>query len=204
MRSIVIGPSGSGKAILLQNMILDIYDGCFDKLYIFSPSVHLDHTWQPVKEYIKEKLKIKDDEKEDPVYFDEYDPEALLKIIDTQTKVTNYMKKDGKKKMFQILIIIDDFADNPSFSRSSKLLHALYTRGRHSFISTITATQVLVALSPIIRKNATEIYVYRLRNYKDLELTRGVVSPSPQEDPVRYVSIGYLRTLFVLVYKLNE
>jgi hypothetical protein len=148
MRSIIKGPSGSGKTILLQNMILDIYDGCFDKLYIFSPSVHLDHTWQPVKEYIKEKLKIKDDEKEDPVYFDEYDPEALLKIIDTQTKVTNYMKKDGKKKMFQILIIIDDFADNPSFSRSSKLLHALYTRGRHSFISTITATQVLVALFP--------------------------------------------------------
>ena len=122
-----------------------------------------------MKEYIKENLKIQDDDKEDPVCFDEYDPEALLKIIDTQTKVTNYMKKDGKKKMFQILIIIDDFADNPSFSRSSKLLHALYSRGRHSIISTITATQVLVALSPITRKNATEIYVYRLRNYKDLE-----------------------------------
>jgi hypothetical protein len=71
--------------------------------------------------------------------------------------------------MFQVLIIIDDFADNPQFSRNSKILHALYTRGRHSFISTITATQVLVALSPIIRKNATEIYVYKLRNYKDLE-----------------------------------
>jgi glycosyltransferase involved in cell wall biosynthesis len=204
MRSIVIGPSGSGKTILLQNMILDIYDGCFDKLYIFSPSVHLDHTWQPVKEYITEKLKIKDGEKEDPVYFHEYDPEALLKIIDTQTKVTNYMKKDGKKKMFQILIIIDDFADNPSFSRSSKLSHALYTRGRHSFISTITATQVLVALSPIIRKNATEIYVYRLRNYKDLESLLEELSALAQEDPIRYVSIGYLRTLFVLAYKLNE
>ncbi len=169
MRSIVIGPSGSGKTILLQNMILDIYDGCFDKIYIFSPSVHLDHTWQPVKEYVKNKMKVNDDDKDDPVYYDEYEPDALLKIIDTQTKVTNYMKKEGKKKMFQVLIIIDDFADNPQFSRSSKLLHALYTRGRHSFISTITATQVLVALSPIIRKNATEIYVYRLRNYKDLE-----------------------------------
>jgi len=169
MRSIVIGPSGSGKTILLQNMILDIYDGCFDKIYIFSPSVHLDHTWLPVKEYIKDKMKVNDDDKDDPVYFDEYEPDALLKIIDTQTKVTNYMKKEGKKKMFQVLIIIDDFADNPQFSRNSKILHALYTRGRHSFISTITATQVLVALSPIIRKNATEIYVYKLRNYKDLE-----------------------------------
>ena len=76
------------------------------------------------------------------------------------------MKKEGKKKMFQVLIVIDDFADNPQFSRNSKISHALYTRERHSFISTIT---VLVALSPIIRKNATEIYVYKLRNYKDLE-----------------------------------
>ena len=55
MRSIVLGPSGSGKTILLQNMILDIYiyDGCFDTIYIFSPSVNLDHTWIPVKENIK-------------------------------------------------------------------------------------------------------------------------------------------------------
>ena len=37
MRSIVLGPSGSGKTILLQNMILDIYDGWFFlNLYIFS------------------------------------------------------------------------------------------------------------------------------------------------------------------------
>ena len=79
------------------------------------------------------------------------------------------MKQQKKIKMFNILIIIDDFADNPSFSRNSKLLHGLYTRGRHAFISTITATQVLVALSPVIRKNATELYVYKLRNYRDLE-----------------------------------
>jgi hypothetical protein len=79
------------------------------------------------------------------------------------------MKKQKKTKMFQILIIVDDLADNPDFSRRSRLLHALYTRGRHSFISTITATQVFNALAPIIRKSTTELYVYRLRNYKDLE-----------------------------------
>ena len=69
MRSIVLGPSGSGKTILLQNMILDIYEGCFDKIYVFSPSVNLDHTWLPVKEYIKDKMKMKDDDKEDPSCF---------------------------------------------------------------------------------------------------------------------------------------
>ena len=36
-------------------------------------------------------------------------------------------------------------------------------------ISTITATQKFSAIHPIIRINATELFVYRLRNYKDLE-----------------------------------
>ena len=67
------------------------------------------------------------------------------------------------------MIIIDDFADDPIFTRQSKLLHALYTRGRHNVISTITATQKFNAIHPIIRVNATELYVYRLRNTKDLE-----------------------------------
>ena len=71
--------------------------------------------------------------------------------------------------MYQILVVIDDFADNPSFTRKSPLLHQLYIRGRHSAITTITATQVYKAISPIIRKNLSAIMVFRLRNYADLE-----------------------------------
>ena len=106
---------------------------------------------------------------EEPIYFDHYDPDALANILETQHKITNFLKKRGDKKLFQILIIIDDFADDPIFTRQSKLLHALYTRGRHNMISTITATQKFNAIHPIIRVNATELYVYRLRNTKDLE-----------------------------------
>ena len=36
-------------------------------------------------------------------------------------------------------------------------------------ISTIVATQKFVAIHPIIRTNATELYVYRLRSQKDLD-----------------------------------
>ncbi len=36
-------------------------------------------------------------------------------------------------------------------------------------ISTIVATQKFVAIHPIIRTNAMELYVYRLRNQKDLD-----------------------------------
>ena len=79
------------------------------------------------------------------------------------------MKNKNVKKLYSILIVIDDMADNVQFSRHSKLLHSLYTRGRHSMISTITATQKFNAIHPIIRVNATELYVYRLRNMNDLD-----------------------------------
>ena len=67
------------------------------------------------------------------------------------------MKKQNYKKLYQILVIVDDFADEASFSRHSKLLHSLYTRGRHNSISTITATQAFTALSTLIRRTATEL-----------------------------------------------
>ena len=35
VRTILLGASGSGKGILLQNMIMDIYDKCFERIYIF-------------------------------------------------------------------------------------------------------------------------------------------------------------------------
>ena len=36
-------------------------------------------------------------------------------------------------------------------------------------ISTITATHKFASIHPIIRVNATSLFIYRLRNYKDLE-----------------------------------
>ena len=79
------------------------------------------------------------------------------------------MKQQNYSKIYQILIVIDDFADDPVFSRHSKLLHALFTRGRHSMILTIVSTQKYRAISNIIRVNATNLYVFRLRNAGDLE-----------------------------------
>ena len=67
-----------------------------------------------------------------------------------------------------MLVVIDYFADNPEFSRQSTLLHSLFTRGRHSGISTIVSTQKFTALHPILRVNASELIVFRLRNYSDL------------------------------------
>ena len=77
------------------------------------------------------------------------------------------MKSIGFTTIYQILIIVNDFADDLILSRHSKLLHALFTSGRHNFISTIVYTQKYWAISNIIRINATKLHVFRLRNGGD-------------------------------------
>ena len=164
---IIAGPSGSGKGILLQSMILDIYRGVFERIHIWSPSISVDSNWTPFKKYIQDELKV-DLEKEECM-FDEYIPEELDKVIKRQHKVIEYQKKNDHKKLFSILIIVDDFADSKAFSRNSPLLNQLYVRGRHNAINIITATQKFNALSPIIRVNSRQLFFFRLRNYKEIE-----------------------------------
>ena len=81
MRSMLVGPSGSGKTVLLTNTILDIYKGCFPRIYIWSPSFEVDNTWRPVKDYIRDHIKPNDRE---TCYFDSYDPAELEQVINTQ------------------------------------------------------------------------------------------------------------------------
>ena len=166
MRSMLVAPSGAGKTVLLINMILDIYRDCFSRIYVWSPSINVDSTWKPVKDYIRDHIKPNDREN---IYFDSYEASELEAVIKTQQKVIDYQKEQKHKDLYQILICIDDFADDTNFTRKSTLLHQLYIRGRHYMISTITSTQVWKAISPIVRKNVTHLFVYRLRNYADLE-----------------------------------
>ncbi len=166
--ALVIGLSGSGKTILLQSLITDVYAGSFERVFIFSPSIFVDYSWMPVKDFISKELKLteSDDEK---FYFDSYNEEALQHIIDTQHKIIKYMKEHNYKKMFNIAIILDDLADDTHALRSSKILHQLYIRGRHDYITTITAVQRYYCLAPIIRLNVRMIFIYKLRNQKDLD-----------------------------------
>ena len=92
-RGILLGPSGSGKTTIMTSMILDHYRGCFERIYIWSPSIHLDSAWNPVKEYIRIHLNGEDTEK---VYYDEWDADAMQKVIDEQTKITKACKERGK------------------------------------------------------------------------------------------------------------
>ena len=87
-------------------------------------------------------MKVRIDKEE--IYFNHYSPESLQNIIDTQHKLIDHMKKENYKKLYSIIITVDDFADVPKFSRQNNLLHSLCTRGKHNSVSTTTATQNFV------------------------------------------------------------
>ena len=109
-------------------MILNIYKNCFSRIYIFSPSIDVDMTWEPVKKYIEHEMKIAHTEKE-PLFFENYDASALQNIITTQHKVIDFMKKPkNTTKLYSVLVVVDDFADDPTFSRQRDETRIIYKR----------------------------------------------------------------------------
>jgi hypothetical protein len=165
-RTLIVAPTGSGKTTLIQNLILDIYRNCFEKIYIFSPSIFIDDAFKSIMEYCKNELDQNEDD-ENKYFYDEYDVEALENILETQKQVVKYCKDNNMKKMFQIAVFIDDMADDPRVMRYSKTLDSLYTRGRHVYCSVFISVQKYRVLSNIIRVNATDLYLFALRNMSD-------------------------------------
>ena len=51
-----------------------------------------DDNWNAVKNYIEKEMKQEHSDK-DPMYFDYYDPKDMDRVINTQEKVVQYMKK---------------------------------------------------------------------------------------------------------------
>ena len=164
---IVVGPSGSGKSILLQNMVLDIYRNCFSRIYIFSSSIHVDSVWHPVKEYIEKHLRV--DTKKEKTYFDDFHKEDLEEILELQYKISKYQKDNNFKTLFASLVIVDDFVDQVSFSKHNSLLNSLYIKARHYGVNVVSSSQKFNALSTIIRVNSRQLFFFKMRNYKELQ-----------------------------------
>jgi ABC-type dipeptide/oligopeptide/nickel transport system ATPase component len=161
LRAVIAGPSGSGKTQLIVSMITDLYlknDGSsvFKRIYIWSPSIDADPAWLPVKKFVAEKLHVPHTEK---WTWDHYDPKALDEVIQLQRAVIAAAKERKVRRLFSVLIVVDDFADQPAFTRRNTL---------HAFVSTIFATQKFRALSPLVRTNATALCVVRLRSEQEL------------------------------------
>jgi len=72
---LIVAPSGGGKTVLITSLLLDIFRkksgaSCFQRIYVFSPSLGLDHNWESVKTFQNKVMKVPKDE-DDQLYFRE-------------------------------------------------------------------------------------------------------------------------------------
>ena len=162
---LITAPSFSGKGVLLQNMLVKIYDGCFSAgIHVWSQSINLDDKiWGSVRKYME--AQGWPPEK----YFHEgVDPALLQQIMDEQASVIRYQKHKGHKTLFGQCHVIDDCLDDKKLMRYSRQLEILFTRGRHMGITTIVSNQRYRACMPSARISATDDILFaNIRNAMD-------------------------------------
>ena len=170
LRLLITGPSGSGKTQLVIDLLTRIQAGSYQRIFIFSPSVHVDSVWQVVKDHVYKKMGVDASEK---CFFDTWDVDALREILTTQKALVEYQKREKvSKKLYGIAVVVDDFSDSPAVMSSragGSLLNELLVRGRHSMISTFVLSQKLRAMGSLLRVNAVGLCVFRLRNALELD-----------------------------------
>ena len=105
----------------------------------------------------------------DQAYWEDWDEAALRRIIQQQRKITETSKKLEMKKLYQVLIILDDLADMPQLHKPNGALDTLFIRGRHMQISTWVSSQKLRLISAAVRVNQQFLCCWRLRNQHELD-----------------------------------
>ena len=93
------------------------------------------------------------------------------------------------KKLYQVLVVIDDFADTPQLHKPHGALDTLFIRGRHMQISTWVSSQkdVIEELSALLPKEQ----LYRLYE----QATR---------EPYSFLFVYYLKPRNEMFYKRFE
>ena len=101
----------------MVDFLVRLYKHAFQRVYVFSPSVHIDSAWKPVFKYVEKTLGV--DSEREPWAFDEWDDEKLKEIVSTQAAVIKEQKRQkAGKELYGIAIIVDDFADDPRIMAS--------------------------------------------------------------------------------------
>ena len=172
-RMLIVAPSGAGKTVFLTSLFTDLYvtksgASTFARIYIFSPSIHVDPVWGHLKSFQRNKMKVSKDE-EDELYVQDFAESKLRAIVERQKGVSELAKQRKMKRLYNIAVVLDDVADDPQITRFCRTLHAMFTRHRHIQISTFCSLQSYRSVAAIIRKNATALVVFRLRSVPERE-----------------------------------
>jgi hypothetical protein len=166
VRGIIVAPSGGGKSTLLVSVCVDLYRGVYNRIYVFSPNARQDvsQVWAPVEEYCRQTLR-----QEEPCLYEEFEEDVVRALIAKHQRITQMCRDAKRKELFQALFIVDDFADDERVMRRSASLSLLFTKGRRYGCSVWMSIQKYRVLSTLIRVNASDLLIFKLRSAAELQ-----------------------------------
>ena len=171
VRCIITGPSESGKSYFLSNLILIIINE-YDKIYIYSPSLHQDLYQKLIKcfsNYIPIHIisNILNDEDIDIVIAEVINNRDFQKSnIEIETYDVTADLKFPQDYEDNSIIILDDLNEKEI---NNDRIQAMFKRGRHNNLSIFIISQDYYELpKKTIRANGNVFHLFKPNNYLDV------------------------------------
>ena len=149
-RILMIGASGSGKSVLLQNIVTEerFYNNkkTFNHTFLISPTAGNDDIQQALN--VDEKCIVEDLEDA---------PACLEHIINDQKK--KIKKAGGSHKAPKLLVIFDDVIGSKDFLNTKSFIDC-FIRGRHANLTIMLCSQHLMRVPRVCRLQATCLFIF--------------------------------------------
>lgn len=146
---LLCGSTGTGKSVVLHNILEKMYKNFYDKLYFFSVNSNYE---------------------EDNLTLAERNPKTSVELIDTDyiekiTKIWNdiyedqNIRKNKKRKLKKYCFVFDDLITNKKFMKS-KAVADLYIMGRKYNCQIFSLTQKYKAVPLLHRLNTQNLIIF--------------------------------------------
>ena len=150
---LICGSSGSGKTMLLKDLIQTMKKK-YDYFVIIAASMNFSGDYKQFED---------DNDEKKFIFFNEYSPEILREIMDTQADI---LVRYGKQRTPKIVVIMDDIMEH---IKQRSIIEQLFFKGRHLFISPIVLVQKLKGISTTLRVNTRYSIMFRAGNSAEVE-----------------------------------
>lgn len=149
--NIIVGKSGSGKSVLLVNLMTrkEFYGGVFDRVILISPTGESDDVQMALK--VKPSLIFTD-------------LKLAVEVLGTVEKVQEQLiKEKGANGAPKICVICDDCVGDNNFMKSKEFTN-LFIKSRHYNVTVFFLTQHFKRLPKIARLQASTLFFYAISN----------------------------------------
>ena len=134
----IVAKRNSGKSYLLRYLVKK-QSHKFNKIFVICPTDSINSFYSTITDK--------------SCIFNEFNENWANQLIEQLMQVNS--DKNLEKK--RVLLILDDCMSDINFCKS-KAMKTIYSRGRHFFLTIISASQYLKNLSPLCRSNSDYIF----------------------------------------------